>query len=643
MPGNLSSKPDVVILMLILLMLIVVLAHYNNFLGAFAFLVWLLAGAFIIERTLQRTKNFNSYCNNVLGIFNDIHSTALNFLPVAILLVDNAGLIQWFNPFFKKIFPDANQGSLLDDICHNLPADDSIFSAAERHLLVNRHQIKNMSLIFLQDVSALENLKTEYLNNQTAVAYVQIDNYDELTRGLSEAEKSSLLLSTNQILDAWVANLRGFICKVDYDLFLVLINRAALLAAVNQKFSLLDQTRKLLNKNQIPVTLSAGIAVADSSLDTPSDKALAGLQLALGRGGDQVAVFLDDKWLFFGGKAKAVEKNTRVKARVISHSIRDTMSNADEIFIMGHTREDYDSFGAAAGIALMAKLLNKPTHIVLSSYNDSIQKILDLFNKDDSFKNLFVNVNDASAVNAVDPLLVVVDTFIPHLVAAPQLLSIKNIIVIDHHRRAEHSIKNPAIAYLEPGSSSACELVTELLMYFDDNIKLGKLTATALYSGIVVDTKNFTVQTGARTFDAAAYLRRAGADPVAVNHLFKDDFDTAVALAKTKAKAHYFEGGLVLSTIDKIIPNVQVIAGQAADSLLRVDGVNVSIILFQINPTTVGISARSSGDFNVQILMEHFGGGGHQNVAGAQVRNVPLPLLVKSVLRHAQHSTLCQC
>ena len=273
----------------------------------------------------------------------------------------------------------------------------------------------------------------------------------------------------------------------------------------------------------------------------------------------------------------------------------------------------------------------------MSSWLDSVEKILDMLKKEDDYKNLFVSANDVSLSTALDPVLVVVDTFIPKIVAAPVLLErIKKIIVIDHHRRSENTIKNPAISYLEPGSSSTCEMVTELLMYFDEKMRIGKVAATAIYSGIVVDTKNFAIQTGARTFEAAAYLRRSGADPVAVNHLFKSDFETTLSLAKTQARSEYYEGGLVVSYIDKIIPNVQVIAGQSADALLRVEGVRMTIILFQMKSDMVGISARSTGDLNVQVIMEKFGGGGHQNVAGTQVKDVPILELKKSVIEVAR-------
>ena len=322
--------------------------------------------------------------------------------------------------------------------------------------------------------------------------------------------------------------------------------------------------------------------------------------------------------------ASRIEKHNRVRARVMSNSIREHMEAADEIFVMGHNREDFDAFGAAVGVAAMAMHINKPVHVILSNAVDSIDKILDQFKKDKSgtYNNILVNVDDVNIQNSINPLLIVVDTHVPYLVAAPQILErIKNVIVIDHHRKSDNVIKNPIVFYHEPSSSSASELVTELLMYFDEKVKIGRLAATALYSGIVVDTKSFVVQTGVRTFDAASYLRRNGADPVIVRELFMSDYETAVALAKTKAQSEYYEGGLLVATIPTNRQNIQAIAGQAADALLTIENVRMSIVLFQMKDDTVGISARSTSNLNVQVIMEQFGGGGHQTVAGAQVKN----------------------
>ncbi|MBR2520432.1 MAG: DHH family phosphoesterase [Selenomonadaceae bacterium] len=664
MPRNLSAWPDSVINLAVMLVLIAVLIHYNKFLGACAVIVWALLIFFAYERRKCREKQFKEYCENVIGNVNDMMFYAMTQLPEGIVIVDGDGRLQWCNEVMQGFSAVTFQqgmyvaefwdGLISDEILNLMPdgtepapeegeykvtarrhreTADGTIEEFDRHFLVKyRHLQANedyprMVVLFAHEITLYEELKVEYRQSRTALIYVQVDNYDEVTQGLNETEKTALMLSVSAILETWVAELSGFLRRVADDMFIVILERQALERAIEEKFTVLDKVRQLVNKKQIQVTLSMGAAVAEKNsseqnISEVAEKAQAGLDLALGRGGDQVAVRMDDRTQFFGGRAKAVEKNTRVKARVMAKSIRDTMESSDVVFVMGHIREDYDAFGAAVGVALMAKKLGKPVYVVLSGWNDSIEKILKPFSKAEEYQGMFIREADISISSALEPMVVVVDTFIPKLVAVPSLLErVKKVIVIDHHRRSENTIKNTELTYLEPGSSSTCEMVTELLTYFDEKIRIGKLAATALYSGMVVDTKNFTVQTGSRTFEAAAYLRRSGADPVAVNHLFKSDYETTVALAKTEAESEYFEGGLVVSYIDRLIPNVQAVAGQAADSLLRVEGVRMTIILFQMKNGAVGISARSVGDLNVQVIMEKFGGGGHQNVAGAQVKN----------------------
>ena len=457
-------------------------------------------------------------------------------------------------------------------------------------------------------------------------------------QGQTEAERSLLLLAVRERLDAWMEGLGGFMRSVSDGEFVALLDRAALDHAIAEKFDILDQVRKLTNTKGLPVTLSIGLSLAtDQSLKALGEEAEAKLDLALGRGGDQVALDIGGKTQFFGGKAKAVEKHTRVKARVVAHALRDIMEGADEVYIMGHHNEDYDCFGAAMGTLCMARALGKKAHIVLSDMNEGIDRFEDVLRKDESYADVFVRAGDIASVASASALLVVVDAHIPHILADPSLLErIPKVVVIDHHRRSEHFVKNPLLVYIETASSSASELVTELLMYFGENIRPTKFEATALYSGIVVDTKNFNVNTGIRTFDAAAYLRRAGADPVLVRSLFQSDYETTVALARAKATAEFFPGGLIVGSIPEQIQNGQIIASQAADGMLRVDGVRMSIYVFQMTADTVGISARASGDMNVQVIMEQFGGGGHANVAGAQVKNVPLREVRAAVIEQAR-------
>ncbi len=682
MPRKLSAWRDLVVQLCALGVMIFVLGQYNRYVAAAAFVVLLVIAGFSRKNYKERLEKFDEYCQNVIASGNEMMSYAMANIPQAVMVIDDKGRLRWHNDITKNFsefepedgayIQDFWKGLLRDEVTEITPEEDVNLLKSGRYVtkilqqktsddgsetveiahyfsvlykqIAAKADYPRLIALFVQDVTAQENLKIEYSQSRTVLMYVQVDNFDEIMQGLNETEKTSLMLAVNEELEKWMTELSGFMQKVHSDLFVAVIEYLALEKAIEGKFAVLDKIRQIISKNGIPVTLSIGVAVADKnpteqSMTELGKQAQERLNAALARGGDQVAINIDGKPQYFGGRTKAVEKHNRVRARVMANSIREHMEGADEIFIMGHNREDFDAFGAAIGVAVMALHLKKPVHVVLSNSLDSIEKMLDQFNKDksDTYKNVLIKASDLAVPTSINPLLFVVDTHIPYLTAAPNLLErIQNVIVIDHHRKSDVVIKNPIVFYHEPSSSSASELVTELLMYFDEKIKIGKLAATALYSGIVVDTKSFVVQTGIRTFDAAAYLRRNGADPVIVRELFMSDYETTVALAKTKAQAEYFEGGLIVSTMPTFMPNIQAIAGQAADGLLTIENVRMTILLFQMKDDTVGISARSTGNLNVQVIMEQFGGGGHQTVAGAQIKGANIMDLKDQVVAVAR-------
>ncbi|EKU71109.1 DHH family phosphoesterase [Selenomonas sp. F0473] len=653
MPRNLSAWIDLTIHLIVMLALALVTFCYNSYVGMAALVLWAALAAFAWERCHDRERRFERYCMSIIRNVNNVMNYAVDRLPQAILVVSKDGHLEWCNhqlgQYLGGVEPE--QGTAVADFWQELVVDpvwgtegEYRFSHAGRTYHVYHRplptppQLDPLMAFYVEDQTEFTTLRERFHASRTALLYIQLDNFDEIMQGQTEAERSMLLLAVRERLDAWMNSLGGFMRSVSDGEFVALLDRAALDHAIAEKFDILDQVRKLTNTKGLPVTLSIGLSLAaDQSLKELGEEAEAKLDLALGRGGDQVALDIAGKTQFFGGKAKAVEKHTRVKARVVAHALRDIMESADEVYVMGHHNEDYDCFGAALGVACMARALGKKARIVLSDMNEGIDRFEDVLMKEEIYADLFVRAGDIVSVSSASALLVVVDAHIPHILADPTLLErIPKVVVIDHHRRSEHFVKNPLLVYIETASSSASELVTELLMYFGDNIRPTKFEATALYSGIVVDTKNFNVNTGIRTFDAAAYLRRAGADPVLVRSLFQSDYETTVALARAKANAEFFPGGLIVGSIPEQLQNGQIIAAQAADGMLRVDGVRMSIYVFQLDSDTVGISARASGEMNVQVIMEHFGGGGHANVAGAQVKGVPLSAVRAGVIEQAR-------
>ena len=652
MPRNLSAWVDLTIHLIVMLALALVTFCYSTFVGAAALLLWAVLAAFAWEPCRDRERRFERYCMGIIRNVSEVMHSAVERLPQAIRLGNQEGQLEWCNHQLGDALGEMPEpGTAVADFWPHFNIE-SIWGTEGEHrfshaghsyrvyhrMVAESYHSEPLIALYVEDETEYAALEKRYYGSRTALLYIQIDNYDEIMQGQSETEKSMLLLAVHEKIDGWVGGLGGFLRSISDDEYVALLDRKSLDHAIAEKFDILDQVRKIINTKGMPVTLSIGLSLAaEQTLRELGEEAEAKLDLALGRGGDQVALDISGKTQFFGGKAKAIEKHTRVKARVVAHALRDIMENSDEVYVMGHHNEDYDAFGAAMGVACMARSLGKKVHIVLSEMNEGIDRIVDLVQKDEAYEGLFLRPGDITETPSLSSLLVVVDAHIPHILADPALLErIPKVVVIDHHRRSEHFIKNPLLVYIETASSSASELVTELLMYFGDNIRPTRLDATALYSGVVVDTKNFNVGAGVRTFDAAAYLRRAGADPVLVRTLFQSDYETTVSLARAKANAVYYPGGLIVGSLPDLLPNGQIIAAQAADGMLRVDGVRMSIYVFPLASDVVGISARSSGEMNVQVIMEAFGGGGHVNVAGAQVKGVPLDEVRAQVVEKAK-------
>ena len=653
MPRNLNAWLDICFILFAALILTGILAFYNLFVGTVAGVVWLCLLFFARERCLCRSEEFDHYCHTVISNVNSVANYALEQMPQIILMTDQAGRVQWFNKELEKhIDTEPAYNMAVSDFWPELDLEtiwgrtgtlvfvhENIHYHTIHRPVATKESACGLMALYIQDASALEILKRIHADSRTTLMYVQIDNYNDVLQGLNDTEQNSLIFETNKAITDWVNHLEGFLRKVSDDLYIVVMEQRNLDTALEEKFDILDKVRNLQNPvRHLSVTLSIGVAVAESqTINQLGSKAYSMLEMALGRGGDQVAVLQRGKTNFYGGKTKAVEKYTRVKARIISNSIHEIIQESDEVFIMGHQNEDFDALGAALGVSRMARQLKKPVHIILSDFNTGISKFTEGLKAKEGYSELFLPASRLINITAEKPVLFVVDTHIPHLTASPDLLDrIKDIVVIDHHRRSSNFIKNARLTYSEPATSSTSELVTELLYYFNEDMNLPRLEATALYAGILVDTKNFAVQTGVRTFDAAAYLRRCGADPIVVRQMFRSDFETEQAKAKAKARAQMLPNGLIITKCADELPNIQVIAAQVADSLLRIEGANASMVVFQLSPDTVGISARSTGAINVQVIMEQFGGGGHQNVAGAQITGTSLEDVYNNVIKATQ-------
>lgn len=624
--------------------LLIVVAYYNHYFAVLGLIILLALYLYGRERYVEQQKALDVYLDSMSQNINHAAYYALQNLPLAIALVDKQGDLHWVNSIFDEWFAEDPEKSIFSSL-PEFPLAELWGKSGQQHIkagekyyqviyktIIEEQEEQPFLLIYLTDITIYEDKRKQAFGAMPVLVHIQIDNYDDVLHGLTEKQRTAVLSEVNKRLVEWASTLDGFLKKYAEDLYLAVFNRRALDKAMQEKFDILDKIRAIHAGNKIPVTLSIGIAADEPSTGALGQRAQAGLDLALGRGGDQVTVHVDGKVQFYGGKGKSVEKNTRVKARIVAQAIRETIAGADMVLAMGHAGEDFDALGAALGVARMARHLGKAAHVIVSQPGISIDKLKELLLDYEEYRDLFVTPNEALNLLAHQTLLFVVDTHRPELTAAPGLLKmVDRTIVIDHHRRAENFIESPFLVYLEPSASSTSELVTELLNYFDDKLELTRMEASALYAGILVDTKNFAVQTGVRTFEAASYLRRAGADPTIVRHLFKVDFDTIRARAEIMSHTEMLPEGIVLAICPRGIKNIQVVAAQAADMLLRIEGVRMCFVLFTLEDS-VGISARSIEELNVQLIMEQLGGGGHQNVAGAQVKDLAIEEVKRKVI-----------
>lgn len=627
----------------VVLILLLIIAFYNWIIALLACIV--IGGVYVLthKTNTERNREISQLFDAISQSVDQASTYAVQNLPIGIAIVDMESSLCWANSVFRDWVGDIEDDQRLDYIMPNLNIDKfwgkfgyffehigkRYYRVVYKYLQTEGSEEDNYLILYFEDITETEQQKLNCLAAMPVFCDIAIDNMEEVGKGMTAVQQATLWTNVNNcLIDALTAH-NAFVRSYGNDNYIACLSREALNALKEDNFSFLEQIRSIHTVNRIPVTVSMGIAAFPEDIVTKgkanfnelADKAHSGLDLALGRGGDQVVVYEEDGSAhFYGGKTRSVEKNTRVRARVVSQAIRELIETCDLVLIMGHEREDYDSIGAAIGVARMAKIGGKPVHIVISRQTEAISRIEKEIRDVPEFADLLITADMAEVACNDQTLLFIVDTHRPDMTVAPQLLDkTERRVVIDHHRRSSDFIKKPLLVYTEPSSSSTSELVTELLQYFDEDPELQKIEATALYAGIVVDTKNFSVQTGVRTFDAAAYLRRCGADPDIVRELFSSDFDSVKLKARLLSEARITDG-IAMTSCPKDVPNAQIISAQVADMLVNITDVEASFTFYELPDNIIGVSARSKGDINVQLIMEAIGGGGHRTVAGVQLK-----------------------
>ncbi len=472
--------------------------------------------------------------------------------------------------------------------------------------------------VFFSDVTNLEDLKVRYNDEKPCVAKIQLDNYDELIDSTGPVPRLALSSKIDEIIRRWAAKIDASVVRVKSSLYVIWFEQQHLEKIIASKFDLLDEVRALETGADFPASLSIGVGVGGRNMAQSESYADTALDLALGRGGDQAVIKRNIKIEYYGGKLQTVEKSNKGKSRIVGHALKQLIEQSKKIFIMGHQNPDMDSFGSSLGIARLCYLSEKEPYIVIGEYNESLHEIFRQAKENDEYR--FISSEKAVGLAEADSLLIVCDTHRPSLVQCPELLDIcEKVVVIDHHRKVEEFIENPVLCYMESYASSASELVAEILQYMSKKKSLAKIEAEALLAGMTVDTNGFAVKTGVRTFEAAAWLRRQGADPTEVKRFFQEDISNIRFRAKAVSEAEVSDGGIAITKFSQVRTDAQVMCAQIADSLLAIKGVKASFVVGENTEGKTVISARSLGDVNVQVVMEKFGGGGHLTTAAAQV------------------------
>ncbi|WP_240403637.1 DHH family phosphoesterase [Lactobacillus jensenii] len=637
--SRLSSS--VLIVIFLSLFSAVVGVMISPFFGLAMVLIFVLIVAFTVYGAYILAGNANNFAANLSYRIKRSEQEAMIKMPLGILLYDSDHHIQWVNPYLQMYLDD--EDILGRSISSVDPELGKIFETILSSKKTSQNQLvkwgnrqfeiivqDNLGVIYLLDITRYAQIEEKYEAERLAIGLIFIDNYDELSQGMHDQELALMSSYVQNTLSEYAVKFHSYLKRIDEDHFLLLAHMQDLKKLEGDKFSVLDKVRLETSRNNTPLTLSVGLAYGSDSLNEVADQAQSNLDLALGRGGDQVVLRDPGKEArFFGGKSNPMEKRTRVRARMVSQALQEIFKDADQIFVVGHQRPDMDAIGGGIGIVKIARAHGVKAHVVLDTNhtNYDVGRLVARLEKDKDL-DLFISPEDALAQATDQSLLVMADHSKYSITYDPKLYEkLKNrLVIIDHHRRGEEFPENPMLIYIEPYASSTCELVTEMIEYQPQRGEqlLTDLEATAMLAGITVDSKEFSLRTGTRTFDAASYLRSIGADSAIVSDLLKEDIESFTQKAKLVASLKMYKDdiALLLGPNDKIIDPI--VTAQAADMALSLEHVDASFAVTRRKKDTIGISARSMGDINVQVIMEKLGGGGHLSNAATQLKDITI-------------------
>ncbi len=608
----------------------------------------------VIVYIRSRVSSEAAYVNRAIENVK-VQKDLIREFPIPYAILDKSGKIAWVNDEFARITNSSKRKlmrltamQVFDGITHEMiPADGGVINAdieyndreykvEIRDVAVNRGEEQDgiseapetaseaFIAMYLFDTTELNRLEKENEDQKLVAGLIYIDNYDEIFDDLEEVRHSLLVALVDRKINKYMANVDAIVKSFEKDKYMFVMPKKYLPQLQENKFALLDEVKGINIGNDLPLTLSISMGTEYKSFTESFEAARSAMELALGRGGDQAVLKSDDKITYYGGKSQGTEKSTRVKARVKTLAFKELLETKERVIIMAHKAPDMDAFGSAIGVYRMVNSMNKEAHIVINEISSAISPIYGNFKSNSIYgDDMFINNEQAIEMINADTMLVVVDVNNPALTECEELISYaKTVVVFDHHRQTKNVIANATLSYVEPFASSACEMIAEMLQYMDEKIKLRPSEADAMYAGILIDTDNFLTKTGVRTFEAAAYLRRSGADVMRVRKMFRSDIDTYRQTADGVRNAKMVLGIFAVSVFEPR-PGAEspiVLTAKVANELLNISGVRASFVIAQMG-NDVKISARAIDDVNVQIIMERMGGGGHANIAAAQFEN----------------------
>ncbi len=592
--------------------------------------------AIVLEKSVHyfgRAKKIKEYMSDAENDSDALQNNEAFFKsmePIAGVRID--GTIGWFNSAFKDLFgligdkkitelvPEINIREIYNDggkTPLTVTIDENIYNirAAVKRITSPDH---SAIVLCFDKITELVRLKSELADAQNVVAHIVIDNYDEAMADIDDEERFEVMALLDKNVIGWAQDEGCLVKKMEKNKFLCVFTKKELDIFVKNKFDVLQNLKSFNPEAKIPPTASIGVGVGGESFYENDASAKKALEMALGRGGDQAVVRENGKFTYYGGNSKETEKRTKVKARVMAHNLREIIEEADNVLIMGHRNSDSDAIGAAIGIASLANFIKKDARVLLMTKDDTVHMLLKKIEENHYHDGMFIGKSGLRDFVTPNTLLVICDTHVPEFTEMPELLDlIKKKVVIDHHRRSESFIGDADLIFHEPFASSACEMVAELMQYFDSRYSVPTVDAEVLYAGIAMDTKNFTFKTGVRTFEAAAYLRASGVDTIHVKKLFRESIDSYKLKASIVTEAQIYSNNIAISLFDGVVPHTVIAA--AADEMLEITDIKASFVVANGENGNIVISGRSLGEINVQVVLEKLGGGGHMMLAGAQL------------------------